>query len=100
MTDQEILDYEFEFDGKRTTLRSLFRDLLLTLWEEIDGFSGKRPFGNSDWCYGMVEPLITTGAIKGTVNRDADGNIEDYDFKWSDANPVMERLIKAALTKP
>ena len=32
--------------------------LLLTLWEEKDNFSSKRPFGNSGWEYDLYEILI------------------------------------------
>lgn len=100
MTDQEILDYPFTFEEEKTTLRQLFRDLLLKLWEETDGFNGKRPFGNSGWYLDMIEPLILTGAISGTIDRDEDGYIQDQNFEWDEASPVMERLIKTALATP
>ena len=31
------------------TVKDYLKTLLHTLWDEEDGFSGKRPFGNSGW---------------------------------------------------
>jgi hypothetical protein len=50
--------------------------LLKTLWNEQEGFSGKRPFGNSDWDSEIIKPLITSGLLDGQL--DEDGYIEDY----------------------
>ena len=33
------------------TIGEYFEKLLLTLWDEQEDFSGKRPFGNSGWEY-------------------------------------------------
>jgi hypothetical protein len=51
MTNQEILDLKFKSEDlhKTITIRNYFKELLLTLWKEEEGFSGKRPFGNSGW---------------------------------------------------
>lgn len=41
-----------------------------------DGFSGKRPFGNSSWGFDLYRPLIAANAIGGTLDPD-EGFIED-----------------------
>lgn len=38
-----------ENDAGAKTIGEYLKKLLLTLWDEEDGFSGKRPFGNSSW---------------------------------------------------
>jgi hypothetical protein len=67
----EILDFEHPFsDCSATTLREYFHELLETLWTEGEGFSGKRPFGNSGWEYDVYAALIHAGAIEGELNED------------------------------
>lgn len=59
------------------TLRQYFYDLMSTLWCEQDGFSGKRPFGNSGWDYEVYKPLVQAGLVKGRI--DEDGYIAELD---------------------
>lgn len=59
-----------ENDADAKTLREYFHKLLTTLIEEKEGFSGKRPFGNSDWCYEIATPLVKHGAISGRISDD------------------------------
>jgi hypothetical protein len=40
------------------TIREFLQKLLLTLFEEMEGFSGKRPFGNSGWDGDLIICLI------------------------------------------
>ncbi len=85
-----ILDTPIEWDevGGKTTLRSAFKLLLGTLFEEADGFSGKSPLGNSDWQYTLGIALIRAGLLDG----DADDPDENY-FEWED----FENLISQAI---
>jgi hypothetical protein len=53
--------------------------LLAEVWREEEGFSGKRPFGNSDWQHDLMIPLVKAKVIEGKL--DVDGYIEDYDRK-------------------
>lgn len=55
-----------EFEDK--TVRDYLRELLMTLWNEQEGFSGKRPFGNSGWEYDLYTPLIKAGFIEGKLD--------------------------------
>ncbi len=84
MTFQEILAIEFESrDLQRTlTIEEYLKELLRTVWKEGEGFSGKRPFGNSGWQYDIYAPLITHQLIAGKL--DEDGYIEDIDEKAGD----------------
>ncbi len=56
--------------GDNITVRDYLRLLLETVWEEKEGFSGKRPFGNSGWEYELYAPLIQCGAIQGTLDEE------------------------------
>jgi hypothetical protein len=66
-----------ENDAKAATIRDYLVTALATLWSEGENFSGKRPFGNSGWEWDLLVPLITAGAITGTL--DEDGYIDDVD---------------------
>lgn len=76
-------------DANAATIRDYLIALVRQVWAEQDGFSGKRPFGNSGWDNDLYGPLIKTGLIGGVV--DEDGYIEDVDANAGD------RLILAAI---
>ena len=72
----EVLDVMI--DGDFTgTLRDFFKELSLMVWNEGEGFSGKRPWGNSGWEYQVFEALIKGGHVPGKL--DSDGYIEECD---------------------
>lgn len=72
------LETRFDCDiGDDITIRDYLRTLLMTLWEEGEGFSGKRPFGNSGWKYDLYAPLIKGGFVAGEL--DEDGCIQELD---------------------
>ena len=80
----DALEVRFSSDaGDDITVRDYLRTLLMTLWEEEEGFSGKRPFGNSGWKYDLYEPLIAGGFIAGSL--DEDGCVNDVDVKIAGA---------------
>jgi len=64
------------------TLKNYLKTLLVTLWQEAEGFSGKRPFGNSDWQYDVYAPLIKAGFLEGSL--DSDGYVEELDHAKAD----------------
>ena len=45
-------------DAGASSVRDYLRRLAYTVWKKGDGFSGKRPFGNSSWQYELMEPLV------------------------------------------
>lgn len=77
---ENALALRFDSDaGDNGTIRQYLYALLSTLWEEEEGFSGKRPFGNSGWKYDLYGPLIKAGILKGEL--DGDGFIQSCDNK-------------------
>ena len=52
-------------EGKRITIREYLRELLLTLWREGEGFSGKRPFGDSGWGNELFKRTVLVSATHG-----------------------------------
>lgn len=50
-TPLDIETYGHEYGG---TVRGFFKACVLKLWHEEDGFSGKRPFGDSSWAFDIT----------------------------------------------
>ena len=96
MTDDEILELQMVSDIGETTIREWLRALLLTLWREGEGFSGKRPFGNSGWEFDAYASLIKAGVVKGEL--DEYGHVEEVDRL--EAEKVIERLIMRMCERP
>jgi hypothetical protein len=65
------------------TLGAYLGTLLVTLWEKEEGFSGKRPFGNSGWKHDVYRGLVQAGFITGTI--DEDGCLDMCDERAGDA---------------
>lgn len=76
-------------DSGADTVRGYLMALLAAVWVEGEGFSGKRPFGNSGWDYDLYRPLVKAGFITGQL--DEDGCLEDCDSE------AGERVITAAI---
>lgn len=92
MTNAEILNLRVEAgDINETTIGGYLQTLLATMWEEGEGFSGKRPFGNSGWQYDLYKPLVKAGVVTGSI--DADGYIDDIDTRT--AHDTIARVIQA-----
>lgn len=87
-----VLDLQFKCGdlGRTVTIREYFKELLLTLWAEEEGFSGKRPFGNSGWQHDVYQALIRAGFIPGQL--DEYGCVEQYDRKSAERF-VLEQII-------
>ena len=77
--------------SKQITIKEYLKTLLLTLWEEGEGFSGKRPLGNSGWEYDLFVPLIGAKLIKGSM--DPQGYIDEVDE--SAANKIIKQVIES-----
>lgn len=77
------------------TIKQYFHHLLYTLWVEGEGFSGKRPFGNSGWEHDLYHALAVAGVIHSKVEDYGEGFIEyDYDESIGIANVIITDLIK------
>jgi hypothetical protein len=85
-----ILDIHLqENDADALTVRDYLKALLARLWEEEEGFSGKRPFGNSGWKSDVNAALVKAGIVTGKL--DSEGYVESYDRDKAD------ELIQAAI---
>jgi hypothetical protein len=54
-------------DAQAATVGEYLGLLLSTLWLQADGFSAKRPFGNSDWQYVIYMAMVKAGLATGVV---------------------------------
>jgi hypothetical protein len=86
VTYDEILDYPYQFrDTDAKNIRHYFFRLLEALWLEGEGFSGKRPFGNSGWDSDLYLPLVQMGAVKGEIYTEEDYScLDTVDHKAAD----------------
>jgi len=62
---RKALRVKFNFEDETITVREYLHKLLETLWIEGEGFSSKRPFGNSGWENDLIIPLVQAGFIEG-----------------------------------
>jgi hypothetical protein len=95
----DALELRFDSDaGEQLTVRDYLRELLQTLWMEGEGFSGKRPFGNSGWAWELYGPLVRDGFIEGAGN-----GLDEYVDMTPDqeraAHDYVNRLIAAAFVQ-
>lgn len=60
-----------------SNVRGYLQALLLMVWAEGEGFSGKRPFGESGWEYDLYIPLAKAGLVEGLV-MDEDGYVAEF----------------------
>lgn len=87
---EDFLDTEFKsFDLGDTTPRKYLHELLVTLWKENDGFSSKRPFGNSGWESDLAHALVKSGHVAGSI--DEDGWVQDPD--WNQVDRCVTAII-------
>jgi hypothetical protein len=89
---QKILDVPMESnDSGARTIRGYLVALLEQVWTHGEGFSGKRPFGNSCWESDLYLPLAKAGLISAAYYDDGDLNTCDE----AEGN----RLIAAAIAE-
>lgn len=81
MTGEEILNLPMgENDADAETIRAYLKALLVEVWSHNEGFSGKRPFGNSNWEYELYRALIEGGAsFAGAIDEYGDLEVNDSD---------------------
>ena len=91
MTPREVLMLPMQpNDSGAATVGGYLQALLRRLWTEEEGFSGKRPFGNSGWAHDLYRPLIAAGAVDGG-SLDSDGYVNER----GDADQVIHDAIDA-----
>lgn len=94
--DAALLDgalaVRFDSDaGDDLSLREWLTSLLERVWDEEEGFNGKRPWGNSGWASDPAPALIRGGFLEGVVDEDG------YPEGYSDSD--LDRLIKQAIAR-
>jgi len=87
-------EVQISYEHGTATLRDYLKDLLRTVWVEEEGFSGKRPFGNSSWQHNVYAPLVKAGLVAGVI--DTDGYVERMDDRGGDdlVKAVIEYIFK------
>ena len=97
MSYEAILDSVFiedDISSEPITVRQYFLALLRTLWMQEEGFSGKRPFGNSGWQRELYTHLVKEGYLAGEVYEDEGvWYLESYDHR--EAQKLVLALIDA-----
>lgn len=93
------LDVRFDSDaGDNLSVREYFGRLAEEVWREEEGFSGKRPFGNSGWQPDVIAALVGAGFIGGKI--DGDGQLDYGSYDRSAAESYIIELIRLAFTTP
>lgn len=83
-----------ENDAQAATVGQYLGLLLSTLWLQADGFSGKRPFGNSDWQYPVYIAMVKAGVATGNVYIE-DGDSEYLDISSDEIVAADEMILQA-----
>lgn len=95
-TGEEILRLPMGInDADAITVKDYLVALLDRVWDEGEGFSGKRPFGNSGWQRDFDAPLIYAGFVAGTLEENERGVIEVIEVDAAQVNELIGRAIKA-----
>ena len=68
--------------GDAQTVRDFFINAMVELWNEGEGFSGKRPFGDSGWDYEIAKSLVAAGIVEGKL--DEEGYLDSVSDGWQD----------------
>lgn len=76
MTNEEALELPVVGFADHWTVRKYLYELLITLWNEKEAFSGKRPFGDSGWDHDLIAALVIGGALPGKL--DEFGFVKEY----------------------
>jgi hypothetical protein len=79
-------------DANAATVGEYLGLLLSTLWLEKEGFSGKRPFGNSSWDMDVYIALSKAGLCE--LELDEDGYVESFSHE---AEVAADELILQAI---
>lgn len=85
-------------DADAETVRDYLISLLSELWWQAEGFSGKRPWGNSDWQWTLYASLVEEGLADGSF--DEDGYLDALDRRAAHAlvSSAIESLREGLAT--
>lgn len=71
------------------TVGEYLAKLLVTAWTLGESYSGKRPFGNSDWQEELASALLKAGLLEGEWNEAA----EYYDYSSRELDLLIEAVV-------
>lgn len=96
MNGKEILAVRMQSnDARAETIQDYLISLAEEVWFEEEGFSGKRPFGNSGWQGEVILSLVVAGAIPGKVEE---WDKDCYDltcYNQDDADQAISKALDA-----
>ncbi len=72
-------------DAGAATVREYIVALAATVWGEGEGFSGKRPFGNSDWQWEIYRTLAGAGFFNAAKDDNGDFELDSEQIRRADA---------------
>ena len=78
-------------DANAPTILAYLKELLRKLWQEGEGFSGKRPFGNSGWEDDLLLALLKGDAISG-VHYDDYWDIDDDEERRKGVKLILDAI--------
>lgn len=81
-------------DAGAKTVGEYLTKLLTEVLVEGEGFSGKRPFGNSGWESELAYPLVKAGLIEGSIDPLEN---EAWDVDYEEMNEILVRAIRDKL---
>lgn len=79
---EDLLNTIVPNGGDPRTLRNYLKDLLKQLWLQGSDFSGKRPFGDSNWQHDVYHAMVKENIIHGEI--DTDDELVSFDVFMSD----------------
>jgi hypothetical protein len=85
-------------DADASTIREYLIALLAVVWDEGEGFSGKRPFGNSSWEYDLYAALVKAGWISIVYDESGYYVREFEDAERRKANRLIAEAIQSLAT--
>jgi prenyltransferase beta subunit len=77
-----VLIKHHDICDKPLTIKEYLKRFLLQAWGEKECFSGKRPFGNSDFYHKIYEALVRANKVKGVI--DENDYLAEVDQKEAD----------------
>lgn len=101
MESRDILALTFFSNDldEEVTIREWLAAMLTALWEEGEGFSGKRPLGNSGWEYDALPVLIKNGIVDGSVTGAVTTISQDGTVNENIESPEILRFDKKAYNR-
>lgn len=96
---RKILDLPLLGLDEELTIGEFFMRCLDRLWDEGERFSGKRPYGDSDWENPIYEALVRGRYLAGTIEMADDGDgpyVVEADYDCMEGHRLIARVLSDA----